>query len=155
MSKEIFISIANQKGGVGKSTLTTIIANLLHFEYGYTVAVVDCDSPQASTADLRDFEIKVIRNSPYFNELAAKHFKKYGECLSDYPQYCRRSSGRCRGLAPQLGSETGHSAFRPSGFVEYERSNHNPLTDGLHLHSDVCRPSGGGEYLAVCFAVQR
>ena len=79
MSKEIFISIANQKGGVGKSTLTTIIANLLHFEHGYTVAVVDCDSPQASTADLRDFEIKVIRNSPYFNELAAKHFKKYGK----------------------------------------------------------------------------
>ena len=64
MSKEIFISIANQKGGVGKSTLTTIIANLLHFEHGYTIAVVDCDSPQASTADLRDFEIKVIRNSP-------------------------------------------------------------------------------------------
>ncbi len=79
MSKEIFISISNQKGGVGKSTLTTILASLLHYEKGYTVAVVDCDHPQASTADLRDFEIKVIQNSPYFKTLAAKHFKKFGK----------------------------------------------------------------------------
>ena len=153
MSKEIFISIANQKGGVGKSTLTTIIANLLHFEHGYTVAVVDCDSPQASTADLRDFEIKVIRNSPYFNELAAKHFKKYGKNAF---QIIRSTAAEALDDAEDLlrNSDPRHRALRPSGFVEYKRSNHNPLTDGLHLHSDVCRPFGGGEYLAVCFAVQ-
>jgi cellulose biosynthesis protein BcsQ len=37
-----FVTLANQKGGVGKSTLTVLLASALH-EMGLRVAIVDCD----------------------------------------------------------------------------------------------------------------
>lgn len=36
-------SIGNQKGGVGKSTLTVFAASWLHYVLGRNVLVVDCD----------------------------------------------------------------------------------------------------------------
>lgn len=53
MDKEIFIAFATQKGGIGKTTLTVLTASYLHYVKGYNVAVVDCDAPQNSIADLR------------------------------------------------------------------------------------------------------
>lgn len=43
------ISICNQKGGVGKSALTTLLASYLHYICKCKVLVVDCDYPQWST----------------------------------------------------------------------------------------------------------
>ena len=37
------ISICNQKGGVGKSTFTVLLASYLHYIVGHDVLVVDCD----------------------------------------------------------------------------------------------------------------
>ncbi|MCP5762177.1 ParA family protein, partial [Klebsiella pneumoniae] len=44
----LFIAFSSQKGGVGKSTFTTLVASLLHYRLGYNVAVFDCDFPQHS-----------------------------------------------------------------------------------------------------------
>ena len=41
--KQASISICNQKGGIGKSTFTMLLANHLHYTLGYDVLVVDCD----------------------------------------------------------------------------------------------------------------
>lgn len=76
MSKEIFIAFATQKGGIGKTTLTVLTASYLHYVKGYNVAVVDCDAPQNSIADLRAREIKVIGESAYFKALACDHFRR-------------------------------------------------------------------------------
>lgn len=76
MSKEIFIAFATQKGGIGKTTLTVLTASYLHYVKGYNVAVVDCDAPQNSIADLRAREIKVIGESTYFKVLACDHFRR-------------------------------------------------------------------------------
>lgn len=65
MDKEIFIAFATQKGGIGKTTLTVLTASYLHYVKGYNVAVVDCDAPQNSIADLRAREVKVIGESTY------------------------------------------------------------------------------------------
>ena len=54
MSKEIFVAFATQKGGIGKSTVTALVANYLHNEKGHNVAVVDCDAPQHSIHGLRE-----------------------------------------------------------------------------------------------------
>jgi len=76
MNKEIFISFATQKGGIGKTTLTVLTASYLHYVKGYNVAVIDCDAPQNSIADLREREVKVIAESTYFKALACDHFRQ-------------------------------------------------------------------------------
>ena len=37
------IAVCNQKGGVGKSTFTVLLASYLHYIAGHDVLVVDCD----------------------------------------------------------------------------------------------------------------
>ena len=76
MNKEIFIAFATQKGGIGKTTLTVLTASYLHYVKGYNVAVVDCDAPQNSIADLRARGVKVIDESTYFKALACDHFRR-------------------------------------------------------------------------------
>ena len=44
----VSIAVCNQKGGVGKSTFTVLLASYLHYIVGHDVLVVDCDYPQWS-----------------------------------------------------------------------------------------------------------
>ena len=44
--KNVFFSVCSQKGGVGKSTFTVLLASWLHYVLGRDVLVVDCDAPQ-------------------------------------------------------------------------------------------------------------
>ena len=37
------LSVCNQKGGVGKSAFTVLLASCLHHTVGHDVLVVDCD----------------------------------------------------------------------------------------------------------------
>jgi len=39
----LFVALSNQKGGVGKSTFTVLLASYFHYLNGYNVLVVDCD----------------------------------------------------------------------------------------------------------------
>lgn len=52
--KTLKISIATQKGGVGKSTMTILLASVLHYRLGYNALVMDCDFPQHSLTHLRE-----------------------------------------------------------------------------------------------------
>ena len=54
--KQASISICNQKGGIGKSTFTMLLASHLHYTLGYDVLVVDCDYPQWSVQAQREFK---------------------------------------------------------------------------------------------------
>ena len=51
MDNTIFVAFATQKGGVGKSTITALVANYIHNVKGHTVAVVDCDHPNTASPD--------------------------------------------------------------------------------------------------------
>ena len=66
MSK--IISILNQKGGVGKSNVTTLLANIFHFHFDFKIAVIDCDFPQHTIAKKRQRELKVIENSIHLKQ---------------------------------------------------------------------------------------
>ena len=47
MKKEtLYVAFSTQKGGVGKTTFTVLVASYLFYLKGYNVAVVDCDYPQ-------------------------------------------------------------------------------------------------------------
>ncbi len=63
MNKETFVAFATQKGGVGKSTVTALVANYVHNVMGRNVAVIDCDEPQHSIAGLRDKETVLIEKN--------------------------------------------------------------------------------------------
>lgn len=76
MSKETFIAFATQKGGIGKTSVTVLVASYLHYVKGYNVAVVDCDYPQNSIMDMREREIKLIDGSLHFKTLACDHFRR-------------------------------------------------------------------------------
>ena len=63
INKETFVAFATQKGGVGKSTVTALVANYVHNVMGLDVAVIDCDEPQHSIAGLRDKETVLIEKN--------------------------------------------------------------------------------------------
>ena len=70
MSKEcLLVAISNQKGGVGKSALTVVLASYLHYEKDLNVAIIDCDSPQHSLVRMRERDKKAISASPYHQQL--------------------------------------------------------------------------------------
>ena len=58
--KELLVAIASQKGGVGKSVFTVLLASVLHYRKGLRVAVVDCDSPQHSIALMRERDMESV-----------------------------------------------------------------------------------------------
>ena len=71
-----FISFSTQKGGVGKSTFTTLVASLLHYRMGYNVAVMDCDYPQYSLHRMREQDLKTVMNNEHLKKAAHRQFSE-------------------------------------------------------------------------------
>jgi cellulose biosynthesis protein BcsQ len=71
-----FITISTQKGGCGKSTITTLLASYLHYKKGYKVAIFDCDSKQHSISDIREHELGVLNSSDYWRQLLDAFLEK-------------------------------------------------------------------------------
>lgn len=70
MSKTTVIAVSNQKGGVGKSTLTVLLASYLYYVKGYDVAVMDCDSPQHSVDGERRRELSDVKAVPFLEKMS-------------------------------------------------------------------------------------
>lgn len=76
MNKEpLFVAFSTQKGGIGKTVLTVLTASYLHYVKGYNVAVIDCDYPQHSIAELRERETRQVMSDDYYKRLAYDQFK--------------------------------------------------------------------------------
>lgn len=89
--KTKLISFSSQKGGVGKTTFTTLLASYLYYERRFNVAVIDCDYPQFSIRKQRDREMKQIISIASFNEMARIQFerlnkKAYPVFTCEYPE---------------------------------------------------------------------
>ncbi len=69
------ISFSTQKGGVGKSTMTTLLASVLHYRLGFNVLVMDCDFPQHSLTNMRERDKKTIMQNDYHKRAAMKQFQ--------------------------------------------------------------------------------
>lgn len=78
-----FVSISSQKGGIGKSTLTVIACSFLHYEYGYNVAIIDCDECQASISKMRERDKEINTSTPEKIKLLKSYFTKLGK--KSYP----------------------------------------------------------------------
>ena len=80
MGKEpLFISVANQKGGAGKTTYTILLASYLCYRKGYNVLVVDSDFPQGSFFKLRQRELSLLDQSQWHKVQLVKQFTQCGK----------------------------------------------------------------------------
>lgn len=89
MKKEpLFIAFSTQKGGVGKSTFTVLVASYLHYLKGLNVAVMDCDYPQCSVYDMRKREIRQLETNLHYQSKAIALFDSLGK--QTYPIVCAK-----------------------------------------------------------------
>lgn len=72
--KAQYIAFSSQKGGVGKSTFTIIMASVLHYRMGYNVAIFDCDYPQHSLSQMRERDLKAVMQNEGLKRLAHRQF---------------------------------------------------------------------------------
>lgn len=72
--KTVFIAFSSQKGGVGKSTFTTLTASILHYRLGYNVVVFDADFPQHSLMKMKERDLKMVMENEALKKLAYKQF---------------------------------------------------------------------------------
>lgn len=73
--KTLKISFSTQKGGVGKSTMTTLLASVLHYRLGFNVLVMDCDFPQYSLSNMRERDMKTVMQNDYHKKAAMKQYQ--------------------------------------------------------------------------------
>src|SRR4051812_45243991 len=73
--KTLKISFATQKGGVGKSTMTTLTASVLHYRLGFNILVMDCDFPQHSLTNMRERDKNTVMQNNYHKKAAMKQFQ--------------------------------------------------------------------------------
>jgi len=66
--KPKYVSIATQKGGAGKSSLTILSASILHYMFEKNVAIIDCDA-QGSIAAMRDRDLKTLAKNQKIKKL--------------------------------------------------------------------------------------
>lgn len=65
MKKEtVYVALCNQKGGVGKSAMTILLAGYYHYLKGLNVAVVDCDYPQFSLVRMKERDMRKCKVYP-------------------------------------------------------------------------------------------
>ncbi|WP_312079290.1 ParA family protein [Chryseobacterium sp.] len=70
----LFIAFSSQKGGVGKSTFTALLASILHYRLGYNVAVFDADFPQHSLMKMKTRDLSMVMENQHLKKLAYKQF---------------------------------------------------------------------------------
>lgn len=70
----VIIAFSTQKGGVGKSTFTSLLASILHYRSGYNVAVFDCDFPQYSLIQMRERDLKTVMQNEVLKKMAHRQF---------------------------------------------------------------------------------
>ena len=77
--KTLNVAFSTQKGGAGKTTLTVLVASYLHYVKGYDVAVIDCDFPQHSIAEMRERDLQMAMEDEYYKLMAYEQFSTLGK----------------------------------------------------------------------------
>ena len=77
--RPIYIAVSSQKGGIGKSTVTTVLANYLHNVAGYNVGILDCDHPQHSILGSRNRELQRVQEDGKLKTQLCEALRKAGK----------------------------------------------------------------------------
>lgn len=76
MKEPVTIALSNQKGGVGKSTLSVCLASYLYYVMGKNLVVVDCDSHQHSLTNMRKRDIQAVEKIDEYKQLIMSQYQK-------------------------------------------------------------------------------
>jgi cellulose biosynthesis protein BcsQ len=74
--KCLYVAFSNQKGGVGKSAFTTLVASYLHYTGNRNVAVIDCDYPQYSIHAMRERDKAMVGSNDFYKEMTVVQFSQ-------------------------------------------------------------------------------
>lgn len=145
MSKEpLFVAISNQKGGVGKSALTVVLASYFHFEKDLNVAIIDCDSPQHSLVRMRERDKKTVTGSTYYQQLLRQQWERVQKKAYPIVGSTAERQGRRRTRLPQAGTMTLYSWTCRERWSLRGVPHHRQY--GLCLDSHHSRPHHHAEY---------
>lgn len=72
--KTVFVAFSSQKGGVGKSIFTTLVASIMHYRLGYNVAVFDADFPQHSLMKMKNRDLVMVMENEMLKKMAYRQF---------------------------------------------------------------------------------
>ena len=143
----LFVALSNQKGGVGKSTFTVLLASYFHYLNGYNVLVVDCDYPQHSISAMRDWEVGNIEKNVHLQNQLVEQFgtsgRKAYSILNSTPEEARETAGR---FLEKSDLDYDLVLFDLPGTVNV------PVRDqyGLCIHSDYTGKDGNAEQHVFC-----
>lgn len=59
------VTIYNEKGGVGKTTITALLASYLAYAKGKRVCILDFDYPSYHFMEMRRSELSILKNPPW------------------------------------------------------------------------------------------
>lgn len=76
MKQTLLVAMSNQKGGVGKSTVTILLAGYLHYVKGKNVAVVDCDTLQHSVSNMRKRDMQTVEKTDEYKQMMMVQWEK-------------------------------------------------------------------------------
>lgn len=102
----LLVAMSNQKGGVGKSAFTVLLASYYHYVKNLNVAVIDCDSPQHSLSRMRERDMQAIGRSDYFKQQIASQFERIQK--KAYP-IINATTDQAREVADQFIREKGQN----------------------------------------------
>jgi cellulose biosynthesis protein BcsQ len=71
-----FVAISNQKGGVGKSAFTVLLAGYFHYVKDKNVLVVDCDYPQFSIYSLRERDRQTVEKNDSYKQMMMAQYER-------------------------------------------------------------------------------
>jgi cellulose biosynthesis protein BcsQ len=77
--RPVYISFATQKGGAGKSSFTVLVASIAHYMLKCDVAIIDCDYPQLSIANMRKRELENLPKNETLKKLAVTKFSEHNK----------------------------------------------------------------------------
>lgn len=94
----LFIAFSNQKGGMGKSAFTVLVAGYFHYQKGQNVLVVDCDYPQFSIRSMRERDKQVVEKKNSYKQLMIAQYeriqKKAYTVLAARPEEAKETADR-------------------------------------------------------------
>lgn len=106
MKQTLLVAMSNQKGGVGKSTVTILLAGYLYYVKGKNVAVVDCDTLQHSVSHMRKRDMQTVEKTDEYKQMMMVQWekiqKKAYSVIESTPAEARRKIDELMEASPEL-----------------------------------------------------